>query len=356
MSSARPSIGDNETSFFQDVTRSVDQLCVQMSLNNVSVPRFSSYNDVFDFLTEFETATTASSDDQKLVLLAKAFPPGRHRAWYETDLAPLIKGNAPWSVVKSKLIARFSDTEDRDRHFVRLRELNFNPESGQKLLDFVEDILYSYKKAYPKNSDAETCVRYTKASIPAPLKPSLGMIPGYKDAIDEESFKKAIKQFDASRSGLSDGKKSDRIGATELANILKDMMSGIRKENEVTRNAIVSALRSNDRPQQNDNRRGYSPRRRDYQSPSRDNRRPSTNYHENRPASPHGLGYNNRNNDRPDPKSETREAQDQQNKPIQTSEHAFSTEKYFARFGKPPSACDQCNDWHWIRHCPLHLN
>lgn len=216
--------------------------------------------------------------------------------------------------------------------------------------------MYSYKKAYPNETETETCVRYARAAIPASLKPSLGMIPGFNEATSEEAFKKAIKQFDTSRRGTIDNKQNDRVVTSELATILKDLVTGIRKEGEATRNAIVTALREDNRHQSIEPRRGYSPIRQSFASPSRDGRHQSPNYRVNRTSSPGNHGYNNRNNVHQDPRTDNREVEQELPKSENENDQAFSSDKYFKKFGKPPSPCIHCNDWHWVRHCPQHLN
>lgn len=341
-----------DNSYLQDVTKSVDLLCSQMSITNVVVPRFTNFNDVFDFLTEYEMATTSLSETQKNMLLAKAFPPGRHRSWYETDSAPLIDQQKSWSTIKSKIIQRFSDTEDRDRHFVKLREYKFDPEGGQRLLDYVEDLLYSYKKAYPNDVTEESRIRYIKASIPASLKSSLGMIPDYNNASTVDTLKRAVKQFDVNRGSPSTKKTSDK-GALELASTLKELIKGIQLEGQATRNAITAALSTrpesqNVRFQGVDNKRSYPSRS---PSPYR-NRSASPNYSNARPPSPRVYNYEKKQ----DLKQTSQEPKTQQVSLPKTEAPAFSNEKYYGKFGKPGTPCKQCGDMHWQRHCIEYLN
>lgn len=329
-----------------------------MSLTNVIVPRFLSFGDVFDFISEFETATTALTGDQRMILLARAFPPGRYRAWFETELAPLIRSRADWVEAKAKIISRFSDTEDRDRHIRRIRDMKYDPDGGQRLLDFVEDIFYSFKKAFSNDENEESSVRYVKAAIPDSLKSGLSTIPGYRDATTEDELKKAVRQFDMSRGDAGKTKPSDHIGATELASVLKEIINGIHKEGETTRKSIVAALQGSRgdtyqgyRSEGNNNQRGYSPGRSSYPRPSQDARRSSPNFRDRRSPSPRRF-----NNQEQAWKPEVNKAVSEGRKvDTQTDEQAFCSEAYFARFGKPPSPCS-CSGWHWNRHCPMNLN
>ena len=113
------------SSMFQEVTKSaVNQLCAQLSMSNIVVPRFDAFTDVFDFMNEFETVTATLPEEFKLKVLVKAFPAGRQSAWYEAELKPLILAEEPWLTVKNKIISRYADSEDRDRHYSRLKSIN----------------------------------------------------------------------------------------------------------------------------------------------------------------------------------------------------------------------------------------
>lgn len=354
----RASLSDIDQTMFQDMSRSVNQLCTHISLSNINVPRYSSSTDVFDFLAEFENITSTHSDEQRLVLLTKAFPPGKHRPWFESELLPLIKSQASWKDVKDKVIKRFSDTEDRDRHFIRLRELKYNPSSDQRLLDFVEELLYSYKKAFPGELNPESRIRYIKAAIPSQLKPSLSMISEYQNAKTEEELKRGVKQYDVTRGGASDQRADNRIGISELATVLKDMMSGIRSEGEATRKTIIAALNTEKpiyQPREHQYQRDTrSPRRQGYSSPNRNQRAYSPMNRDNQPTSPRKY-YNNHDN-KPVMKPIDHEKEKDRPGSPRPGEEAFSSHVYFSRFGKPPTPCGECGYWHWNRHCIKNLN
>lgn len=346
----------NETSVIQDVSRSVDQLCTQLSLINVSVPRFTDFKDVFEFLSEFDTATSALLDDQKLVVLARAFPIGRYRSWYETELSPLIKSKKSWSTVRSTIINRFSDSEDKDRHFMRIRDLRYDPNSDNKLLDFVEDMIYSYKRAYPNSTDQESCTRFIKAALPSDLKATLCNMSEYREATTEEQFKKVARQYDLSRGGIGTSRKQNDANVTsELASILKEVINGIRREGETTRNAIVAALasqnsystRGND--QMNRYNRSQSPRGSYNNSPRQTPRSPSPAY--GRSPSPRRNSYSS---DSRNPKLSAQNTNEQ--RPVsKLSDSAFCSETYWQKWGKPPKPCSNCGHWHWSRHCLFNL-
>lgn len=240
------------STMFQEVTKSaVDQLCAQLSMSNIVVPRFDVYLDVFEFINEFETVTATLPEEFKLKVLVKAFPSGRLSAWYEAELKPLILANSTWQTVKKKIINRYADSEDRDRHYQRLRNINFDPYGQRKLFDFIEDTSFSFSKAFP-NETEDSKIRYIRAHLPSQVKSALVGIPecSQSDSLDE--FMKGIRKYDAMRV-VSPETSLAKVQQNELATIFKDLLKEVKGEGQ----KIVAALK--ERPQS--------------QSPNRSNQR-----------------------------------------------------------------------------------
>ncbi|CAA2977176.1 Hypothetical predicted protein, partial [Olea europaea subsp. europaea] len=231
------------------VTQSVDRLVNHLSIYNVNPPRFDSFKDVHDFLAQFEKLTTALDDSQKLIVLPKAFPVDCYRSWYETELLPLIKTGPTWSRVRNILLARFSSTDEQEKHLVRLRELKFDPDEGKSFLSFVEDTIYSYKRAHPGDSEPNT-IKYLKASLPGNVKSKLNLYADFKSATSIAMLKVAAKDYDLANTPGSNAKSPKKDSNQELVKLFTEMMSNLKKENEETRTALVTALQSreNNRP------------------------------------------------------------------------------------------------------------
>lgn len=381
----------NENSF-GEVTKSISQLCNQVSLVNISVPKFSSCSDVFEFISLFEAVTVTFSDEQKCLLLNKAFPPGKHRSWFESELQPTLDVGADWKQIKKLLIERFSATGDRDRHFEKLLTMKYNPSSDQSLLEFVEDMAHSYRKAFPVDpkqptdpNESESELRYIRAALPPEIKAKLSTYPNYMEAKNLDAIKKVARLYDISNGGSHGKSQVDRKVTSELATILKDMIKGIEKEGQETRKAIVAAFQPSNqqfRPPSpgyrlsNSNYRLNSPNYRAI-SPQRDRGRSPirSNYQQNiqrneqvpiqghRPASPRNYDPNHNNNYRKypqEPLNQNNIAQQsitpKANSQVVSEDKAYSSEMYYQRFGKPPSPCNTCGFWHFNRHCLVHLN
>lgn len=414
-------MSDNaDSSMIQDVTKSVDQLCAQLSISNIVVPRLDAYQDIFDFINEFELVTATLPDEHRIKVLVKAFPPGRLNAWFESELKPLILKPSSWKTIKTRIINRYADTEDRDRHFQRLKDMKFDPHGQRKLFDYVEELSFSFTKAFPNESD-ETKVRYIKANLPQELKCSLAGISECNQSKDLDEFMKGIRRFDAMRTVTQDTQ-SAKVQGTELVSVFKDLLKEIREERQTTKN-IVAAFQAKSRepsphrsrhnesnnyqssgqrePQPQADRmhrnreRSMSPRNRDLRPVSPNIRQQvvdrNSNYHpnnqnnnlqasysnayqNNRNISPANMPQNNLNQrgQSPTPHYQLNNQQYMdryQFKPNQyqrenNSSHArsnnnaslFNENQYYEKFGYPPQPCSGCGHMHWYRHCLIHLN
>lgn len=398
----------NQT-MIQDVTRSVDQLCTQLSMSNIVVPRINAYNDVFEFISEFELVTATLPEEHRFKLLVKAFPPGRLLAWFEGSLKPEIEKSVPWTTIKNKIIERYSDTEDRDRHFKRLQEMRFNPKGTQKLYDYVEDLCYSLNKAMPTGIDDETKIKYIKANLPSEVKPTLSLVNDYNFPKDMDEFMRGIRQHDILKPSYSSEAQGEKVNTSELVSVLKDLVKGVKQEGEATRN-VVAALQAKPRdpsPQRQRQpvqfQRGESPPRPSYhmnrersvspynrppqqsnsqyyrpsvnqQSNNHYNQQPYLNQYQNsnnlipkyQNSSANVSNYNQYQRNRsPSPGHQYRESIPMQNDhaignqppKINSSNPAiFSEDLYFKKFGVPPKPCPNCQYSHWARHCQDNLN
>lgn len=405
-----PDVTPHELTFSDEVSRCIDQLCTQMSINNVTVPKFVAGSDIFDYLAEYEAATSTLTEDQRRSLLVKAFPVGRMKVWFDNELKPMIDTKKPWLDIKAKIVERFSDVEDRDRHLLRLREAKYDSDGNQRLLDFIEDLAYSHRKAYPNVPiDHESCIRFIKAAIPSALKVTLDMMPEFQSAVSIKDLKKAAQRYDKSRTFSSASEKVNKLDTKELMNMFSQLIKGVEKS---TKEAVTAAIRSNQELSKDSNHVEWSNQTRDHyhgdhrtsygsnlrpRTPPveyRGNERPKTPETEFYPRSPrfnrYRSNHSNGNRERtPDrnynssrgndyhPNYNSRSPRDHSpanhmeryqvahtsrlkspQRPTHQSEDskAFNNEAYYKKFGKPPSPCAQCGYMHWIRHCHESLN
>lgn len=369
-----------------DISKSVGQLCEQLSITNITVPRIDTSRDIFEFLTEFEMVTESLPENQRNKLLAKAFSPGRYRSWYEVELKPYL-ATITWETIKTKIIERYSKIEDRDRHFKRLRSIKFDPNGSLELYDFVEDLLYSLSKAWPNEKDDTAKIRYIKSCLPSSIMPTLSSIPEFNSATTLIEFKKAFKRYDIIKEGSSDSmESSNKLNTPEIINLLKDIAKGIQNQNETITRSVVSALQPIQRS---------SPvipeRRGSIERPSRGRERGISPFdtHRQRSPSPIQQRYEHNNNSQQSDQSQGYYRRNYNIRPINNSENGpyyraptpparfnnndrnymennasrsdenhgqnnsievFSSREYFERHGRPPAPCT-CGYMHWNRHC-----
>lgn len=360
-----------------DLSKSVDTICATLSMTNISVPRIDKSRDVREFINEFEFATEALPEESRLKLLAKAFPPGRYKSWYEREVAKAVQRGAKWKAIRNKIRDQYSDAEERDIHLRKLTELNFVEGKG-RLRDFVEDLVYSFEQAFPTVEDDESKIRFVKSKIPATLQPELVRLNEYNEVKSYEVFMKGIRQFDkfkqwdqAKRVELAE--KGEKVTKSELAELIKSLAEATRKEGEATRN-VLAALRSRPRepsPGRARYERGQSPRR-----PSRESSPFDTRRRERSPFNPNPTKFRSTENQGNYQKGrdgmETYHSAAKPKDPMKISDPArsdlpassqesgskgvYDQEAYFAKYGKPPGPCSSCGYMHWNKHCLNHLN
>ena len=409
-----------DTSTTNDVTRSLDQLCAQMSFSHVSVPRVDAYRDIFEFINEFETVSATLSDEQQLKLLIKAFPPGRLRIWYDEKLKPIISSGTTWSNVKNKIIERYSDSEDSERYFAKLHDLRFKENTDAKLYDFVEELLFVFSKAFSKVTDDDMKIKYVKSILPAKVVNFLSQNDDYVKPRDLSTFLKAIRRYDKSRiTDSCSSSDADRLKTSDLVSLIKDlvkqetdkkvklvaaMQSGPRESsldrtqergrnssrwtpNESSNRQDLQTYRENRpySPSNNYRHGNRSPRERsvdrkfnyDYQNGSNTpsgrtnyDRSRQGNYSGNR-STRSGSPYPYRSRTSPSPnwrdkssnqlqsyRDTTHQSRGSGYRPggSPTQQRAFSDSHYYSKHKMPPSPCPNCQCMHWARHCPDNLN
>ena len=378
------------------ISESLDRLCNQ-SVTNIQVPRFDAYPDVHDFMAEYERLTSNLTEEQKLLILPKSFPVNCHRSWYGTELSPLIEEKASWSEVKKKILERFSSTDAQEKHFSRLRELKYEPDGNQSLLSYIEDILYSYQRAYP-NDATGGALKYVKSSMPPSLKAKLNLHSEFKNATSIEMLKSAAKDYDLAKD-LTQKSSIDRESTQELANMIKELIINAKNESKAIRLEMAAAFKAQEERQSqalsqvnqprspgynNGFDRQRSPFRGDnnYRQPSPSNNRYNGQY--NRSRSPGRRDYYQRqsqyyqapgnqlsapaNRRSPSPSNyKSGFSRDGFNRPPTPYQHEnetklsanneiYNAKLYFEKFGKPPGPCPNCGGLHYARHCLIHLN
>lgn len=350
----------------QDGSQNMSQWLGHVSLAKINVPRYDSCQNVYDFITAYEDATTTLLDDQKSALLIKAFPPDCQRTWYENELKPMIQVLKPWADIKEKIIDRFASQANGERHLTKLVELKFDPNGSRTLTDFIDDMVYSHNRAFPKSTDEKSCARFIKSALPIGVKASLATNPNYEEADDIEKLRKIAKIYDLAN--VTNKVDTGRGASNEMVKMIQDLVltiregfesnkkesEAIKKDNEETKKAIVAALQAK-REEDYDGK--YRDRRQSPQRSRYDGRRsPSPNFSRRSP-SPRPRDRDNGYNSRFRNGYEDRNINNQDQNGRSKAGSAYDSKSYFTKFGVPPTPCPECdeNSWHWARHCYKNL-
>lgn len=382
--SSRSSI---DTTLIESVSQYLGKFGDSFTLVNASVPQFDPEEDVFDFISEFERTTASFNDDQKAKLFLKAFPKKRCLPWFKANVKPAIEKGNDWLKIKPLLISRFSDSGLKERHLRKLKEMSFDLESGQRLLEFIEQYVYSYKKVFKEAEDRDV-IDIIKASLPKTVIISLNLIPGFTGIDNLDSLYQAAKQFDVQCSSPNPLNKS-QAELNKLIVELKELVSRSKERKKTDTKAFAiqatgspSSSRGSS-PSMSPKVRSRSPvRRTDWQ---RNNASPSPAPSESRyPIPSHSQArsfYNPYGNFYPmpvpmpyqfpfqtpnlmqngyqapmRPPSPAKPVEDVNKKQEPTGViRAFEDDSYFAHCGRPTRPCSLCNLMHWDKHCPLKL-
>ena len=358
--------GSSQINMSQEFSKSMDQLCYQLSFANINITPFKDTSNVYEFIAGFELATAGLNDDQKVPLLAKAFPPGRYRYWFENTLQPLIKEKRSWHEAKSKIIERFTEPKDKDHHFKKLKKLEFDPDGHQSLTEFVDELTYAYKKAIGSQTthDDTLLIQHIKASLPSRVITTLSIYSDYRDAKSLEELNRAIREYDSLQSSPPGTSSNVNQSLAEFTSMFQQLISGMKQEQEATRNTIVAALKE-DRQYysafKGHDHRSRPPGQGSYHDQHMQNDGDTRRYPSSpeRPRSPY---YQRRDSGRrspygsPKPSRYRDKVQNYSGTNNQPRRQAFNAEAYYKRFGVPDSPCEVCGDMHHSRHCPVTLN
>lgn len=214
-------------------------------------------------------------------------------------------------------------------------------------------MLFSYRKVFPDTSDDEAPVRYIKAALPQSLKAQLYLNNEFRDAKNEKELRHAASLYDKMRT-VDKSTNSNRINDKDLVILFKEVLTGIRQDNENSCKAIVAAIHERDKSSKiveqrtDNNERGRSPARFVRQDTSQRTRSP---HFYRRSPSPRRVIHQAKEENRI---AEAGQANTRKETP--GNEQAFNTEEYYAKFGRPLRTCTHCAYWHWDRHCPKNLN
>lgn len=363
---------EDNNSFLQ-ASQSVDRLFNNLSINSTVVPVIDQYADVGEFIAAYEAATVFLTEDQKVRLLTRAFPPGNYRIWYKDNIdKPTISS---WIVAKRLIISRYGIEDAKDVHFNRIQNMKFDPRNKEKLYDYVEELAHSLSQALGR-CDEETKIRYIKSNLPAEVRLILSHYVDY-ESNDFTTFLKAIRKYDVIKA--TEHEKLASMSSTEVKTKLDKLIEEVA-ELKNSNASIMAVYKTRSRspyrnnnpneqyrcPSRSPNRppgmyvRSYNQNdggRANYQNPSRQSNEPGYGYRGNRSTSRSPMRRNDEFGAQRIHSSnfDTKSMQKDHN-PVPFS---FDMEEYYRKYRMPPYPCRKCegkNLFHWENHHELFKN
>lgn len=374
---------------FAEVTKTAEEIKDAYVYQNLAVPLFGGDRNIHDFLADFERATWTLEPYQRTKLVHKAFPVDRYKPWFESTLRPLVEQKASWETVKEAIVKRFSGLETTDIHFQKLLQSQYK--AGTKLLDFIEELSYWYKKAHSKEPDDSGCVKFIKTKLPVEVTSVLNFMPDFRTARTVGQLYEVARQFDANPISLNfqrnipdtkyfDGKMEEikrqvTSAANETYNKLMKNQEAMAAAYEHVFKRFNTSPSKHYRPYQDHDQRsslqrtnsreridkysGYQGNNTPPRSKSPSSSQPSSPYakqtYYQRSKSPNGFkNSGSRRNSIEGIQNQNGEGSSA--KTLESSKsRVLDSKKYYTKFGYPSKPCVTCGDMHHDRHCPFNL-
>ena len=121
--------------------------------------------------------------------------------------------------------------------------MKYDPNGPSKLLDYLDDFVYSYKRAFDAAYDEATCIKFFKNKLPQPVHVKLLTEPKYRDAKSISELTDAVRLYDITK---QDSASSNSHTNPDIAALLEHVVH-IRKEVEETRNEVSSNEKDQDK-------------------------------------------------------------------------------------------------------------
>lgn len=164
------------------------------------------------------------------------------KIWFESKLKPQLF-TTKWKDLKDKIIERYADKHETDRHLEKLRKNSYEP--GSSLMGFLEDFQYSFIKAFGKKGnsnefDEELFIRLFKNAMPDSVKSKLITLPGYEEAKSTEELEKIVQKFDLQIKLEAKVNQPQNIQISDLNTAIRGMMKSFQDEIETNRQEITA--------------------------------------------------------------------------------------------------------------------
>lgn len=375
-----------------------------ISLNFLKVPEFRGRpdEDIVEFLSNYERATSLLNDEQKCLALPRALFDAA-ATWAESVKKDITAGK--WKKFKKSLIERFGDPNIELRYRQKLSSMKYNSREAT-LLSFVESYVSLYSKVFPGHRSNEV-IQSLRLNLQPKIVKNINLLDdNWVHYEDLDDLYKLIRRYEINIKPFeeTDNEHAKHLNIEGFGKMLTEFKKEIvqivntSKEKQETNLAIMKH-ENPDRSIDTNNYRypnnyPYHQKSDRYHFRGYNQNNYSQNNHgnsfgfnnrdyniQNRRNYQHDLSGTNcyknnlRNNDlqrsqpevkrpRHDVNLDPQEAYKSGNSRIQNGNvsraidsgqvsQPMNSSKYFVKFGHPPGPCYNCGGNHFNRHCPL---
>lgn len=327
----------------QAMVTGISNSTLSAAIINIHPPMFSggSSEDIHEWMDRFEQATFALPDEQKALLLGRAFTKAA-RPWYSDELRPKLQVLS-WKEARNMILEHFSSQAKEDKFYEKLNSLKYDKDRHGCTLLFVDEYAYLYKRAYPSAQPAEI-VRAAINNLPAAIRGKFNLIADIRQLKTIDDLKDIAKRYDQEDSDTTTSN-AQPLDMEKFKQIMSGVVSElVEKQAERTNEVLAAFMKC---PQQTDDRYG---RRR-----NRNDRQAYQNYQNNRAS--YSGNYQRQDNQRQGQYTANNYENIQGNNsqpPRAPSPYPANRNNQFRKSNRgPPSPCYYCNGDHWNSECPV---
>lgn len=224
---------------FQEMLTSLSGATLSSALIHLTPPIFSggSNEDIHDWVERFEQLTFSLHQEQKNLLLDKAFVQAA-RAWFREEIRPTL-ATTDWNTVKRQILEHFSGKTPQVRAYEKLMKVTYDPDRHASVLYYVDDYTYLYKQAYPMYQQSEI-VRAVVLSLPQYIKTKLNYMQDLSSITTIDALKKVAKRYD--QDGAEAPAPRGSVDIEEFNKSLKQAVKELAEQQIAATKEVLAAL------------------------------------------------------------------------------------------------------------------
>lgn len=224
---------------FQEMVTQLSGATLSSALIHITPPTFSGApnEDIHDWVERFEQLTFSLPQEQKNLLLDKAFMKAA-RAWFREELRPTLAATE-WNTVKRQILEHFSGKSPQVRAYEKLMQLTYRPDRHASILYYIDEYTYLYKQAYPIHQQSEV-VRAVVLSLPQNIKSKLNYMQDLSAINTVETLKKLAKRYD--QEGVEEPAPRGPVDIEEFNKSLREAVKELAQQQIAATKEVVAAI------------------------------------------------------------------------------------------------------------------